>query len=416
MTNNTSITIPEDRTVPIHTSDTGLFKSCRRRWLWGSHLNRGLEPVYKAPPLWFGEAIHSAMKDFHGPRLFDSVIDSFHDYVKLSYEHHYHRLPDEADELVNLGYGMLQHYEKWLERRDPYTTFEFEGRLQVESGFEIDLPVDPALLKRIDKDRVVYRGTFDRVIIDENGHLHILDYKTAKIFNTSHLPVDPQVSRYMWAASRIYHPYKVVGFIYQQHKKAIPKPARILQSGHVSEDKSQTTTHSMYRAALIKTYGDSPSGWTEKQIGVLNKLAMAESYDRDNFIERTKITRNQIALENEYKKIMLEVHDMLSPDTAMYPSQGWGCGMCSFISPCNSMDDGSDWEYELNDTDVYVQRKKASSEWELLSYDRLGGVLYRANAGITHDSAGQPIANPNAASASTIASTSASTSAPEHVS
>lgn len=379
--------------IPIHTSDMGLYKSCRRRWLLGSHLNRGLEPVHKASALWFGEAVHYALKDYHGPRHTPSPIDSFYDYVKLSYDTHPHRLPDDADDLVNLGYGMLGHYEAWLERRDQYTTFEFQGRTQVESAFEIELPVDPSLLQRIGAAKVVYRGTFDRVVIDEYGHLWILDYKTAKNFETTHLFVDPQITRYLWAASRIYYPYKVVGFIYQQHRKLTPRQPRVLKAGGLSVAQQQQTTHKLYRRALVDIYGDNINAWSPKHIGLLNKLAYAESEMGDNFIRRTKIERNDDQMENEFRKIMLEVEEMLNPDTPMYPTQGWTCSMCSFIYPCTSMDDGSDWESELQDERTYVRRQKASSEWELLTYDRLGGVLYNAKAEVIHDTAGRPIPN-----------------------
>lgn len=379
------------RVIAIHTSDMGLYKACRRRWLWGSHLNRGLESKYKAPPLWFGEAFHSALKDWHGPRLFPTVEDSFYDYVKLSYEHHRDRLPVDADELVHLGYGMFGHYNRWLERRDELVTYEYQDRLQVESSFEIELPIDPNLLARLNTDKVVYRGTFDRVVIDQWGHLWILDYKTAKRLDTAHLPLDPQITRYMWAGSLIYD-RPVVGFIYQQHLKKAPKPARVLKSGHISVDKSQATTHALYRQALVHTYGDDHNRWSQDHIDTLNKFAYAESWEGDPFIRRTKIERNHSQLRNEFQKILLEVHEMLDPDTPMYPHQSWTCAMmCPFFSPCNSLDDGSDWEYELNDRDIYVHRQRASSEWELLSFDRLGGVLYnaKAEANIEHDRAGR---------------------------
>jgi hypothetical protein len=376
------------RLVPIHTSDRGLYKTCRRRWLWGSHLNQGFEPVTKASPLWFGETVHYALKEFHGPNNYPTIQDAFMGYTELCVHEYPKLMPQDTPELIKLGLGMLDHYMNWLQRRDPLTTYVHEGVPQVEVAFEIELPIDPNLLDKINVEKVVYRGTFDRIAIDENGHLWIVEYKTAIRVETGHLLLDPQVTAYCFAAQCIYD-LPVVGVIYQQHRKKVPNPARILKNGSVSEASNQLTTHQLYREALVRTHGDK-AYWTPKQVDVLNQLGLKETYDKDEFIIRTKVHRNIDSLVNEQQKILLEVHEMLDPRTAMYPHSGRHCTMCPFMSPCVSMDDGSDYNYELNDTDIFKRRTRASSEWELLSFDKLGGVLYSAKAEVIHDRAGRP--------------------------
>jgi hypothetical protein len=368
--------------IPIHTSDIGLYKTCRRRWLWGSHLNRSLEPVNKAAPLWFGEAIHYALKDYHGYGT--DIIASFLTYAQLSKEKYPDRLPDEFPELLELGKGMLDHYMSYLERRNPLTTYVHNGVPQVEVAFEIELPIDPALLEVLGIAKVVYRGTMDRVVIDEEFQvLDIVDYKTAARMEQGHLMMDPQISKYMWAASCIYD-LPVQGFWYQQHAKRIPKAARVLLNGHVSTAKNQATTHKLYRQALVEVYG-SPQQSSNKHIEVLNAFGAKETRESDGYIVRTKTTRNAHQIANEGARILLEVHEMLDPRTPMYIHASQHCSWCPFISPCTSLEDGGDYEYELRDSDLYVTRNKASSEWEIIAHDGLGGILHQAKANIAHD-------------------------------
>ncbi len=363
--------------VPIHTSDVGLYKTCRRRWLWGSHLNRALEPVNKAAPLWFGEAVHYALKDFHGYDI--DIIQSFLNYARLCKEKYPDRLPSEFNELLELGKGMLDHYMHWLARRPSYTTYVHNGVPQVEVAFEIELPIDPILLEAIGVDRVVYRGTMDRVIIDlDTDVLGIVDYKTAARMEQGHLLMDPQISKYMWAASCIYDK-PVSKFVYQQHAKRIPKPARINLNGAVSTAKNQATTHRLYRQALVEVYG-SPQQATSEHVIMLNMLAGKETKDTDGFIVRTHATRNAFQIAREGERVLLEVSEMLDPRTPMYIHAGQHCGWCPFISACTSLEDGGDWQAELEDDTVFVTRNKASSEWEIIAHDGLGGVLHSKKA------------------------------------
>jgi hypothetical protein len=183
----------------------------------------------------------------------------------------------------------------------------------------------------------------------------------------------------MWAASCIYD-RPVIGFIYQQHRKDTPKDPRILKNGHLSTAKDQLTTHKRYKETLQCLYGKKESSWSEKHIEVLNKLAYEETEDKDSYIQRNKVERNQHFIASTGAKILDIVHEMINPDTRIFPHQSRNCSMCQFQSPCVSMDDGSDYEHELRNTDLYVTREKASSEWELLSFSKLGGILYRAKA------------------------------------
>jgi hypothetical protein len=297
---------PRTRVVPIHTSDRANYKSCRRRWLWGSHLNRGLEPASKASPLWFGEGFHFALKEFHGYRQYGTIHDAFIAFVEQSYEEFPKSLPMDTPELITLGGKMLDHYMWWLQRRDPLHTYVINGIPQCEVTFEIDMTehIPEWILDAQGIAKVVYRGTFDRISIDANGHLWIVEYKTAKVISTAHLMLDPQVSAYCFAASCLYE-LPLMGVIYQQHKKDWPKDARILKSGEVSIAKNQSTTHRLYRQALIENYGPKESGlWSPEHIDMLNKLAGEETVDKDPFINRTKVYRSTEMMISEGRKML----------------------------------------------------------------------------------------------------------------
>ena len=69
------------RVAAIHTSDRGLYKSCRRKWFWQSHLRMGLEGYTRASPLWFGSGIHFALESVHGSKFYPSGADAFSDFV-----------------------------------------------------------------------------------------------------------------------------------------------------------------------------------------------------------------------------------------------------------------------------------------------------------------------------------------------
>jgi len=336
----------------IRTSDRILFKRCRRRWAWQSHLRKNLGPKHRASPLWLGSGIHFALEDFHSTKLFPTAAAAFQGYVKASItqirKKGVERLPEDLDELIILGTEMMEYYELWLTNRDPLQTYIHNGEPQVEVNFKIKVPWEPGTYGL---DEVYYSGQIDRVIIDESGMLWLVEYKTAKAIQTSHYQTDPQVASYCWAASCIYDK-PIAGVIYQQHRKTLPKDPRILQSGTVSTAQNQITSHRAYRQALLNVYRDIRLA-PEANIRYLDELADAEQPRFDPFIRRDYIFRNQHQIEAEGAKIMMEIMDMLNPDLNLYPNPTRGCAFeCPYISACVSLDDGSDFEYELDLTTV----------------------------------------------------------------
>lgn len=361
-----------ERVAVIRTSDRILYKRCRRRWGWNSHLKDNLGPKTNASPLWFGSGFHFAMEDFHGEKNYDTIVDAFYAYVEATKKHDKRRLPGDWQEHIKMGEWMLSYYaDDWLKHRDPLKTFVYKGVPQVEVNFRIDIPWERG---KFGYDRVVYSGTIDRVSIDEYGMLWLMEYKTAKIIQTLHLPTDPQVGAYVWAGTHIYPGHPVAGVIYQQHRKVIPHAPDWTSNGF-STNKQQMTTPELYRESLKKVYGsveDAPM----RNVDFLNQMIKWETPTESRFIRRDSSRRNEHQMMAEGTKIMMEIEEMLNPDIGLYPNPDRSCPyLCPFTGPCVSMDDGGDWQYELEL--LMAPRDRSYDEWRkyLPTKDQLPLVL-----------------------------------------
>ncbi len=343
------------KVLPIHTSDRILFKRCRRKWDWSSHIRQGYQPEQSPGPLWLGIGFHFGLEDFHGVNKYGGPVEAFKAYASAYERAFSNRLPEMYEELLNQGIDMLNYYTQWLKNRDPLVTYIENGVPQVERSFEIDIPVKQELIDRYNRvnsnkiiDKVVYKGTIDRVIIDEDDRLWLLDYKTAKAFGTLHFETDTQISAYCWAASTLFNK-PIAGFIYQQHKKTIPDHPKFLKTSQkYSIAKNQSTTRALYKEALLNAYislEDAPP----ENLNFLNYLAGCEHEDSDNFIRRDKAYRNEHQIEAEGANILLEAEDMLNPDLPIYTNPTRDCSWdCTFQEACIMKNAGADWEGELD--------------------------------------------------------------------
>lgn len=366
---NTTLLKDGRKAIIIRTSDRIQFKKCRRAWSWGSHLKGNWGPSNLASPLWFGSAIHYALEDYHGHNRFESPADAFRAYCIATSKQHLRDLPYDAMELFRLGTAMMDYYTThWLRHRKADKTFWLDGIPQVEVDFEIEIPLEEYPLLRDlchlhDADCVLYRGTIDRVAIDEYGRLWVVEYKTAKIAEHMHYLTDPQVTSYVWAAKHVYkkYGYEVAGVKYIQFIKKMPEPPKILASGKISTAQNLVTSATLYRDALERMYGDVTKA-PEANQEFLTNIMISEDEHRDRYIQRVDVERNDHMCQMEAQKILLELEDILNPNLPLYPSPVRECSrMCSFIAPCVSFDDGSDWEYNL--THRFAQRNQDADKF-----------------------------------------------------
>jgi len=342
------------RIAVIRTSDRAQFRSCRRAWNWSSPLrgNRTAEGSYT--PFWLGTGFHFALEDYHGYNRYTSPINAFQAYVTATRQTG--DLPDDWEFATDLACDMLRYYvEDWLTNRDPLETYWYNGEPQVEVRYRIPLPIEHP-----DYDAVYYDVTIDRVIIDEYDNLWLLDYKTAARFETFHLPTDDQVSSYCWGMHNVYD-RPISGMVYQQHLKDFPDPPEFLKSSHrFSVNHQQRTTSIIYRKALLDLYGSLEKAPTEN-VRFLQWLEDQEGEHYDRFIRRDWVERNTHQVEAQGEKILMEVREMLDSDLPLYPNPTRGCSYCTFQSACVSFDDGSDWEFELEQTTI--EKPEERDEW-----------------------------------------------------
>lgn len=341
-----------------------LFKRCRRLWGWLSHLRQGRQLTGEVVDyLWFGTGIHYALEDFHGYNLYKHPARAFLAYVHATQEARI--LPESWAEHQKLGVAIMSYYaDEWLRHRDPLTTYVEDGIPQVEVNFAIDLGV-----KTSDGRQALYGVTLDRVVIDEWDRLWIVEAKTAKQLRSLHLDVDDQVTGYAWAAWRKYG-RPVAGVIYQQFLKRVPLMPKILSTGKVSTDKRQATSAALYAKVLTDIYG-SPELSPPENIGCLNSLRAMEDEDRDKFIVRHRIERNENQLRSFEDKIHMELEDIANPNLPLYPNPAWTCDWCPLQVPCVAMDSKEDWEKVLEEfsqvtDDGLTAREKEQIKWRNL--------------------------------------------------
>jgi hypothetical protein len=253
-------------------------------------------------------------------------------------------MPVDHEDLLELGHGILEYYPIWLSQRDEYKTLWVDGVPQVEVDFSIPIP---ELTEYVGKE-VRYEGTFDRVVTDPFGRLWVMDYKTAKQFDTLKLELDAQVSAYAWAAEQHYG-RPVEGMIYLQFKKAYPKYPRKTSQG-LSVDKKQYTTARLFKLALAEMGYVPGKTLPEKYVDFINYLVEQETPEGDRFIRWDLVRRNDAAKQFEYNNIVLEGMDMLDPNLRIYPNPTRDCSWdCPYRSVHLAMMDGSDWEYILEE-------------------------------------------------------------------
>lgn len=376
----------------IRTSGRRVFRRCLRKWGFQSSMKMNLQGKGTEQNInfWFGSAIHFAMEDFFGDNKFGDLQRAFQAYY-AAFEAA--DRPPGADEHYYLGLGMLDYFQEWYADHNEAHGFETvwldENKQQVppgtvgarplvEESFILDLGVkvwvredneaivdekkftihaeDEDLFYILEEDEynifeskkvyvfpvpICYHGTLDRVVRDRQGRWWIMDWKTAKSADTNKLDTDDQISAYMWAAEQWFgHP--IHGFVYVQLTKDLPKVPKRLQTGALSVDKKQKTTHKLFRQELIKDYGEVRKA-PAKMVDFLHALAEEETPEGDRFVRWDLVTRNQAQKVSTYYHILAEVNLMVQPDLHLFPNPTRDCIWdCPFRDACLMMDRGED--------------------------------------------------------------------------
>lgn len=338
--------------VVLRNSERQTFRRCRRKWFFEASSRLSLQADVTPHYFWTGSAFHAAMYDYHGANIYGHPVKALEAHLAFCQEHSPEGLPEDWEMHFELCKQMAEYYaDDWLLRRDPLETYTVDGIPQTEVRSFIQLPEE-----LVGHPRVYYAFTIDRVVYDRNEDgLYILDYKTYKDFSTHHIPFDPQLTSYMWAANHLYDK-PILGAILQQHRKAVPAPPRVLSNGLLSTAKNQSVSYNSYYHALIERYGTEvriPPQFRDFLEGILEE----EAPDRDRFIRRDYTERSNARLLAEERHLIAEAREMVNDQTPIYPNFTRDCKwQCPYLEPCNAMDEDEDWQEILRD----VTRRKKS--------------------------------------------------------
>lgn len=388
--------------IPIHGSDVASFKRCRRYWDWSSptrtNLRHKVEIYGVNVPLWFGSGIHYALEMYYHPGLKRDPVEAFktwytyqweggdvtEDWLERSYDVHAQYLgewasdtdpkknvvhglyrirglrellpdpvPEEFEQHLELGIGMLTYYKEYSEKNDEFVVVAAESQYSIPLGFErIDRREEsPNYGKRIE---VHARGKRDAVIyFPEYDKYGIIDHKTAIKIGDDYalkLTKDEQCSNYLWAtiqeAALFDLPWNgktVDRVIYNALRKNYPKPPTPLKNGFPSMDRQKEGTTAEYFAEYIRKNGLAE--WyndDERAQAYYNHLL---TQGDTLYIQRDLVTRNKYEVEATGAHLRMIAEEMLADDLRVYPNPTgeFLCLRCQFRSPCIAKDDGSDW-------------------------------------------------------------------------
>ncbi|MGL5715425.1 MAG: PD-(D/E)XK nuclease family protein, partial [Paraclostridium sp.] len=172
----------------------------------------------KSDALTFGTAFHSSLEKGLTAGVNELRKEGLHDSIPMLTE----MWKRQTTFMTNQGIEILEH----------------------ELPFEITLPglTEP------------FRGFIDGLAMWRD-EVWLLEFKTARYIDASHVAIDSQVTSYLWACREtgLAEPKGVLYFINQ---KSMDKPPVVLASGHLSTAKNQGCTYNDYVDKAIELYGE----------------------------------------------------------------------------------------------------------------------------------------------------------------
>ncbi|MGL5803144.1 MAG: PD-(D/E)XK nuclease family protein [Cetobacterium sp.] len=203
-------------------SSLSRLTGCKRKAVFGTVMSRFRG---KSDALTFGTAFHSSLEKGLDSGIAELRREHMHDSIPLLTEMWKRQTVFMADQ----GIEILEH----------------------ELPFEITLPglTEP------------FRGFIDGLAMWRD-EVWLLEFKTARYIDASHVAIDSQVTSYLWACREtgLCEPKGVLYFINQ---KSMDKPPVVLASGHLSTAKNQGCSYDAYVQKAIEIYGDTPPAKVE---------------------------------------------------------------------------------------------------------------------------------------------------------
>ena len=370
--------------IPIHNSDRGNYKRCRRYFDWTSPARQNLSLRADInginTDMWFGTGIHWALEQYYNPGLKRDPVESWktwfdvqwrggvvteewldrvydleprpeihgtvaghdgklgHPHVKLWRVRGLMDILPDADEevfdsLLDLGINMMSAYKGYAAHMDGFEVLVTEHDFSVPIwDFE-----NECILKAVDlreqspnygKTLEVHnRGRMDAIWVKPNGKLGIIDHKTSSRIDEDFfekLDTDEQCTSYLFAA-------EVEAKYYDLPYAGQPIEEVTYNVLRKTYPKPPTIVRgglfSIDRANESCTYEMLMEWITQNQINVDDLPLQHQtyiSYLRDigdeQYFIRKHVRRNRHQLANASYRLYQEAMDMLDPNLRIYPN------------------------------------------------------------------------------------------------
>lgn len=376
----------------LRTSERRSFKRCPAQWWWG--YREGLKPKgSEKTPLWFGTGVHLALAEWYlpGTKRGPHPAETFEKYAGDSL--HTVKIADADEETVaayedgkTLGIAMLDGY---VERYGTDPQWHF---IQAEQTFSLDIPwpadgrqqvFEVDLVDGAPPLLVVYKGTFDGVYRDlSTERIELLETKTAKAIQVTHLPLDDQAGSYWAVASHTLRAQnligpkeKIAGVNYNFLRKALPDER--------PKDAEGYATNKPVKAHYVEAL-TGVDNWTAAELSK-KKLDELDSIAAANFIvvlgERSKsqplplfyremVNRTTAERKTQLRRIQDEAVHMQAVRERLLPvvkNPTRDCAFdCDFYQMCELQERGGNWEdfkrvaYRVQDP--YADHRKSTDD------------------------------------------------------
>lgn len=313
---------------------------CRRAW----YLGRTWESIKPIMPFFIGEVVHKGVEILFTHRQ-SSIKANSNTILNMTRVFGEKRIRQIARGLGDVFSVYQSEFDEALDRSirvtKNYLDYEDESPLE---GEVVDIEKKFAL----PFDGFMVSGRIDLVLRRDDG-LWIVDHKTTSSgLDERGMDLDEQVTAYLWAARRIYDE-EIGGIIFNTIRSYAPEPPTVLTSRNtrrLSKAKSQPTTVTLFLEAIEREQLD-----TRDYEDILGYL---ETAGWDQFFSRVRTRRNEFEImnfENRLRAKLIDLKRMIDDPVFAYPSPSiYRCPSCPFLSVCKSMEDGSDWEYQLENT------------------------------------------------------------------
>lgn len=366
----------------LRTSERRTFKRCVLRWWWSYRM--GLRPVgSEATPLWFGTGVHLGLAEYYIPGLKRGrhPAETFAEFAGEAL--HAIKVADadefkvaEYEDATSLGITLLEEYVKYWNGDQ---SWDF---IQAEQTFSIDVPWprERQQLYVVDEDSGVmiqYKGTYDGVYRDlVDGRIKLLETKTAKAIQTTHLTLDDQAGSYWAVATQTLRADGKIGpkehissITYNFIRKALPDERPRDWEGYatnkpVKADYATALNLEDVRKLKIEDLERMASSRGIRVLGERSKVQPLPIFQRED-IPRTSAERaSQLRRIQDEAIHMQAVRDGYLPLTKN-PTRdcSWDC---PFFQMCELQDRGGNWQdYQriaFRQEDPYKDHRKSAEE------------------------------------------------------